>query len=372
MLRSELHIIEAFIGRYVYPSGEVAVVTNEQLGELFAEISVQFRAAILQQFFGGHRDASLIRYIRFHQAGLIRLANDISTFYGSDGEGVNGPAQIIGEGLDALMDHLEISYQKYIDKDISLSDYAMRHLEQTVIEDTSTFFDNTENPQETALLTAVTCSLAQLVENAGPGGLSFRQRESIIQAIQTVRICRDIESDDRAGRIFLLLYRQNFNCPAFVNWFKNRVEATHHSKAGPPELRAGELCRRLTETGMNPVPSIDPAFPPVNETLLTWLIDRAGLQDKPAEKGNTVPLNCSVPQLALFTRLLYQTGSFPVTNISDLFRFFSRNFTTKKQEHISIKSFRKAFYSSEQSTAAVVLDILKRMTVQVETLYFPK
>lgn len=372
MLQSELHIIEEFIGRYIYGTEGEVTVGPEQLRELFAQSSVNFRSRILRHFFGNQREQALSRYLHFHQAGILKLANDVDTFLKASGRDKRTGTSVIQEGLETLADHFEITYPKHFDPDTFLSNYAIRHLEQIVTEDTSTFFHRAESPAVNELLTAITMSLAQFMDHAGPAGISYRQRGAIVQAIQTVRVAMSQETEHIDRRIFLLLFRQNFNFPIFINWFKEHsgLMGSHHS--AERSLQIESIYQLLNETGVNPATGIDPAFPSVMEALISWVAEESGKDTRAAETYPAVPLNCSVSQFALFLRLLHLAGSFPVTNISELFRFFSRHFTTKKQEHISIKSFRKAFYSSEQSTAAIVLDLLKRMTVQVETLYFPK
>jgi len=83
-----------------------------------------------------------------------------------------------------------------------------------------------------------------------------------------------------------------------------------------------------------------------------------------------VPLTLSVAQFSMFIRICYRTGCFSLNNAAEIIRFFATNFTTKRQDAVSVKSFTKGFYSMDQTAAAVIRDFLQRMIALINKTYF--
>jgi hypothetical protein len=54
-----------------------------------------------------------------------------------------------------------------------------------------------------------------------------------------------------------------------------------------------------------------------------------------------------------------------------VFKFFSRNFETKRQKSVSAGSLSKEYYSTSQVTAAVVRDMLQKMIARIDRNFFP-
>jgi hypothetical protein len=93
-----------------------------------------------------------------------------------------------------------------------------------------------------------------------------------------------------------------------------------------------------------------------------------GFAGEPEQLALTLP----VPQFALFIRLFQLAGCFREANLARIHRFFTTHFTSKRQDHISPKSFAKAFYGADQSTAAMVRGALQQMLQFIDQHYFPK
>jgi hypothetical protein len=124
---------------------------------------------------------------------------------------------------------------------------------------------------------------------------------------------------------------------------------------------------------VSPEKSLQPEVGSTNIQLIGWLEEQLGTGSNQimVRTVEQFPLNLSVPQFALFVRICYKTACFPVENVARITRFFSEHFTTKKQPHISPKSFGRAFYNLDQSAAAVVRDFLQKMLNYLNKTYFP-
>lgn len=69
----------------------------------------------------------------------------------------------------------------------------------------------------------------------------------------------------------------------------------------------------------------------------------------------------SVPQLAYSIRLLRDAGIITNENKSELIRFFSRNFSSAQNEHISSESFRSKYFGFEHSAVKHIQGVLTKL-----------
>jgi hypothetical protein len=172
------------------------------------------------------------------------------------------------------------------------------------------------------------------------------------------------------------LYQQNMNSLYFHNWYQEFIagQAAQTSNSQERDDFIAEQIKSLSGIFVPPDKALQPEIASTNLLFIPWL------QEQTIKgKGHTrieqpafqLPLNLSVPQFALFIRIFHKTGCFPLENVALITRFFTEHFTTKKQPHISKKSFGRAFYSLDQSAAAVVRDYLQKMLNYLNKTYFP-
>ncbi|RCH56826.1 hypothetical protein DJ568_02935 [Mucilaginibacter hurinus] len=371
LLRSELTYLEAcarLAVNFNESDASATAVIPAQLVEEMAQRCKEFKELMLREVFSPAKDQAIRRYVQFHQAGLVVLSDEL--FAGLrhiTGPAVPGKSELLLsmlELVEEVLSYLEKQFYAYFDPRHPLSSYhcdAVSRELRTAIEELAPLLSESGigSSLKDVFLHSMDDALTRVrIHGADRGqvdhlyGLNYQIRQYLL--LPTV--------DDRSFQD--LLYRHNFNSTQF----ESRLRAQFQS-----ELAAGrqpDLLPIDRETGLVA------GRRPLDILLKEWYAMQNGTA---LAKGKArtlkmlrLPLHLSVPQLALFARLCYLEGCFQITNISTIMRFFTEHFETKKQLDISLKSFGKAFYAADQSSAAAVRDYLQRMIGLIDKNYFPK
>ncbi len=85
---------------------------------------------------------------------------------------------------------------------------------------------------------------------------------------------------------------------------------------------------------------------------------------------NQTKLKCSlsVPQLALFFRILHDLKIIETTNQTDILKFIVNNFKTSKAENISIRSLQSKYYNLDTATTRTIQKLTSDMMKQINRL----
>lgn len=369
MLRSELYQLEKIVAGVInyYETGRPAATASSpdfaaQLEQAFR----QLREQLTKHLFGGTKEMALVRYVQFHQAGIIALADE---FYArveqraNDLPGLKAIRDEFFRHTDGLLNFLKISFYKFFDHDhpVPLREARTR---LAVLQKQVDQLDQRLLAQriEPSLTEVVQTAFQGKLDTLGKAGLSNHQLKYLDDLLRLINEKLDSGSADTVS-LAELLFRQNFNSNNFISWLSEDLETR----------MPGNLSDAYVE--------VSNRFEPKAPSITDIIAQRPGQPktSRTATHGNIatkpglhMPLNLSVPQFALFIRLCYLENCFHLHNISDIMRFFALNFETKKQLHISVKSFSRAFYRADQATAAVVRDLLNRMIGLIDKLYFPK
>lgn len=386
MVKSELYQLEKEIGNIL---NDRPVTGKEHQFEVQVKSVVTHCITLKEKWahelFHSVKEPVAARYVQFHQAGVTALSNQLSVklpfayFQGMEDK-IHELYLTIVSNLESLLQFLRQGFYKYFDHDYPVSSEQYRErsekINRLIVQLTSAL---KEFGIDEALISAIKLSFDRKLSDANESGISYRQLDQCDTL--TAMIPRLLNEKTNIGTITLAreLYRQNFNSYEFRHWyqgyFSSRISTMAQSKkekAVRDEIDAFQAIFIKQEL------VFEAELPAISEQLIPWLQQllpgQPGTDLKASLKINgheRMPLKFSVAQFAFFVRLCYLEGCFPVNNISDILRFFTRNFETKKQLHISFKSFARAFYGADQATAAVVRDFLQRMINYINKTYFP-
>jgi hypothetical protein len=391
LLKSELYQLEKYVGDIL--SKEQEENTNRHPGKLEAELrNVQtlchsLKTKWVHELFSSVKEHVIQRYVQYHQAGLTSLSNQISRRLASDDFQtannifyLDGYRQLLSD-LESLLYFFKHSFYKYFDLDYKITVYQCHRK----VSEFNEFAEDLKEPANlrpslTPLISVLLSSIGDLYEEAHIEGISYRQAEHAVSLIRTafhmLNVIKDIAPEDLAKS----LYKQNFNTLYFFNWYKDFLTARISLSAREigNEKAIKEEITALENLFVDPAKNLEPELPSIDFMIINWLKEQAPGKEQAVPPETTkkftngqLALNLSVAQFAMFIRIFYQAGCFPINNVSKLMRFFTYHFTSKKQSDISFKSFSKAFYGADQSAAATIRDYLQRMLNYVNKTYFP-
>jgi hypothetical protein len=307
--------------------------------------------------FTAAKEPAVKRYIQFHQACITNLSAEITRIMLSPLEQAAGAGpsrhfylSVLAE-LELLLAYLKDGFYAYFDEDQRLTSYHAAK-QAVAIRELLHELKKTPRPDKTdpAMMDAIYNSLQEFAVDMENNKLSYRQAEQVARLLRVLQPVQDWNT----AELTTTLYRYNLRTGAFVAWFR------HWLAQKMKKLPASDRKLFFEQIGYDekPRPSGEGREP-------------SGWEVQQEEPAGRLPLTLSVAQFGLLVRLLQLAGCFPDTNISRIQRFFTGHFATKKQTDISNKSFSRAFYSSSQTTAAVVRDLLHRMIIYIDKTWFP-
>jgi hypothetical protein len=332
----------------------------------------------LKKLFSSVSEAILVRYVHFHQAGVTALSDRLWRNLSLRSQKSTFTNTVISR-LEELINFLKDSFYRYFDKrhPISLARW------QTVETDLraqllKTLLALRQANIDGSLITAIEHAITLKLQEVNDHSLSFQQADAISIILKKLT---DLAAQTKAPGTTTIaqdLHRLNFNSYSFTTWHQEYLSAMIENTAEPEKSAIiGREIGLLESIYTDPDKAYEPDLPGSYEQVLRWLRKMTPiLPDQAAGNAKVIPerlpLLYSVPQFAFFVRLCYLEGCFPVQNLSAIFRFFTGHFETKKQPNVSVKSFGRAFYSTDQGTAAIVRDLLQRMINLINKTYFPK
>ncbi|NCD68068.1 hypothetical protein [Mucilaginibacter agri] len=380
MLKSELSNVEDCVGIIVNTKEIISepgnAVVQAALYERLVSSCTELKQRMISEVFGSAKDHVIRRYVQFHQAGLITLSDIVFQHVRKvEVPLIPGKSELLIKTLSALQQLLEFiarQFYAYFDLIHGITQYESDLTSNQFRSKIETLAPLLERqPIEPSLVNVFFRSMEDSLDQLRVQTISYEQAIYVDQLLRLIQLKLE-EGNTDTIRFTALLYQQNFNSTYFESWYRQ----THLTvQNGGTHVES----KRLIIEPISQVLGISAGRKPLDMLLRDWLSDHIATGPQSATRKikqevvvPRLPLILSVPQLALFVRLCYLEGCFQISNISNIMRFFTDHFETKKQPHVSVKSFSRAFYSADQATAAMVRDFLQRMIIMIDKTYFPK
>jgi hypothetical protein len=135
----------------------------------------------------------------------------------------------------------------------------------------------------------------------------------------------------------------------------------------------------LTFKAKGDIARYDERWPSLSTMLTEWLNgelpqeeQKTAIENKPtAQAFCKLRLVLPVSHLAFLIRLLSKENIFGLTPLTEIFGFFTANFSTKRKETLSIGGLSKEYYTKNMVTAVEVRALLSKMIARINRDYFP-
>jgi hypothetical protein len=358
LLRNELAGIE---DRPVGEDGPVALPEDQ--------IVRTWEAAV----FSDTGEPCLSRYLNLHLAGIVRISDAL--------DALPCPDLQLDRSLFRLTSHLVRSYTDLLDPDLLLPGVYCRHWLQRNAHRLDKLQQRTGMlPVDPSLKTLLQDHLDQYRHGAGYTRYTLR-------ALQYLQVFGErleqfvLDKPDPEQQLHELLFELNFNHLGYLSCYRDQ---TRRALTGlSEEQKLSFLRAELSRLNAKPEQTryrYHPDWPSVRTMFSRYITEEINLQEQqraafPLSGDPSCPeklsLDLSVAQLAFLIRLFYEEGLFVTANLSLIFRFFARNFSSKKQAHISAGSLSKEFYGLSQISAAIMRDKFTKMISRINRNFFP-
>lgn len=385
MLRSELHELEKSVGA-IFKEISIASIDTYQkqiVGQIayVKTLCSELKKKWTHELLSNAKEQVIKRYIQFHQAGIIRLSDKVNLYVPASYlppetkiEQTAALSQLNAE-LGDVLEFLRTQFYLYFDIDHKAPVYYCQLLYLKIAAFRADLDNYKGTTVDRALIAAVISSVDDLTAEGLLAGISYRQADQAINIVRATQQLLLFGTNPTTDSLVRGLYQQNFNSLHFYNWYQDHLLAKVAALSDKKDQKTvlEEQIKMFAGVFVSAEKALQPELSFTDKFILPWLQDQLSPDHQRSIKPDQIqmPLNLSVPQFALFVRVFYKTGCFPIENVALITRFFTEHFTTKKQPQISHKSFGRAFYNLDQSAAAVVRDFLQKMLNYLNKTYFP-
>lgn len=245
-------------------------------------------------------------------------------------------------------------------------------------------FRNCENEWRMEVLWAFAQPFIHLIKNK-QAKLTYKTLVYLNTVIKQVMIVLSEEENLETGKqIEKILFLYNFNSVHFWNYFCQKIDNSIKNLDSEVE-RLESLCwylKSINQVTVLPGISFNPKQVPVKEIIVNWISDEISYYEKmirlkactPAQLKNTLEnelkilTDMSVSQLAIFIRLLVETGIIKNKNQMDVIKFYASTTQSKRTENISPESFRTKYYNIDESSREAVKHLIIHLLNHINKL----
>ena len=356
-----------------------------QIKKILYEEVERIKKKFVHEIFGFQDERYLERYIQLHQQELIRLTDLLAGQGKKLGSGsefntdLADAYQFAHHILEGLLEFIERHFTKYFDQDAKAPESYIILAGGEVVKSFGELQDRLKQLEsDPELINLVLHPMRKFIENIPTGQISYRKiiyvkeiHKALDRIIQIGEKDQDVEDDVRL--IFLYL---NFNTIKYFRYYTNYINNLIReidSASGRIE-KLSFLLKTINQTQVKPGVGYNKTIRSLKDQLVDWISEEIFYLEKmhqlneknlatngPLTDDFKLRTEMSVSQLAYLLRVFVETKIIHNKNVSELIRFFSRFFQTKRLENISYESFRVRYYNTEDGTKRSVRNLLLLM-----------
>jgi HSP20 family molecular chaperone IbpA len=384
----ELRFFHDLVLRLPGRSNQVAPEDLELLKEDFKQISSHTRAAgdrLMQRFYASADKEERTMLVHDFEKGIVFLcdclkdhmdSNDIDHIYSIGGDfSLPDLYKRIFTASEEMLHMLAGYFKEHFNEQQKMSEIK-RLITATEIKEKMEHIRLRLEVAEVdvALVDILLHPFSQFVNGGKPEAASFRRYFALTELEQSIpyEALMDEKASDPTRQLMEWLHDWNFNSAAFHKFCIGEWQ-TELDECPNLQVRMGVL-RKMIKQRREAAPErtelFHPANPGTQKLALDWLkAEKEDLQElmdeqpeaEEAREMEKFLTGMSIAQLACFTRLMVDTGTFVTPQHNKLFEFFSRSFSTKQRQDISYETFRTKFYRVDPGTMNAVRDLLIKM-----------
>jgi hypothetical protein len=334
---------------------------DAELDDVFAAVTEAWNAA----FFSGMTPDRLRRYLSFHLEGIRVLADSLYPDIGRH--------PVMTVKLIELIDYQREYFGTYFNADVLAPlSYCEKQLSAYKEQAFALMAQIEAADCDRGLKHPVLSYLSAATLSPSPS-YSYRQLNYLGMFLETWKDW-PLSTDE----CLETLTRIDFNHLGVFAFARSRIRTVTSAMEGPSKLAQLQEFRAALPPERSGECAYDPQWPSLRSMLdaliteeTTLLLETLKISSQKTEPFGKLPLNLSVAQLALVVRLFFEEQIINSNNLSAVLKFIAEHFSTVRQANISSRSMSKECYSTSQVTAAVVRDILVKMTRRLDRAFFP-
>ncbi len=277
-------------------------------------------------------------------------------------------------GLESIQSYLETHFTSYINTSLLLP-YNKRLLSAAGLTKTaqSVYTHLVKSPVDTTLRRLLEIPLKKMlsvvVEEQWSYEDLFYHKKLLITLEQAFKGQPALSEES----VLDILFTMNYNSLDFFDYLTTRIGKSIEGYQGTAKIaQLYYLNKVYRQKSMHTRMRYKKTMPPIKEQVLDYLAEEIIYQEKMLhiqadelkisyDESSKLTTGLSVGQLAYLFRILQETGVIGVKSGNELFRFLQSNFSSKRQETISIHTLSNKYYNVEESTRKAVKEVVIKL-----------
>ena len=386
-LKYELEKLEIIIANELFLDQETKEhpmpEDRKDFRQLLTDEVERVKKKFAHEIFAFEDEHHLERYIQFHQQELIRLADVIGK--------VKKPTTKAEFAFDSplrmqacifiedLLSFIERHFTKYFDQDTKAPESYIALAGSEVVKGLGELQDLLKNENtDNNLVDLVLDPLKKFIECIPGNQITYRKiiyvkdiHKEITQGISSRPKRTSVDDEIRTVLLYL-----NFNTINYFRYYTDYInkQVSQTESSSDKIEKFSFILKMINQTQVKPGVAYNHTVRSLRDQVSDWVGEEIfylekmhKLNEKHAVSTGLVSeefkvrTDMSVSQIAYLLRVFLETKIVSNKNISELIRFFSRFFQTKRMENISYESFRVRYYNTEDGTKKSVRSMLLLM-----------
>jgi hypothetical protein len=348
---------------------------------------------LLKESINLSKEKELELYIRRLQAGLIKLADTVTrnkitvaAFLPAKTEAELSIYNVYDFALkcfEELLDEIKSNFNQYFNWDEKIPDYYKLRMQSRLGENLKNFLKEYRLAgTDEELLALMIYPIQNFITDSGSKHTTYRQLSYLEILCKEYHVGIDAEKKRISQtEILKLQIYLNYNNHHFFEYYINLIETELDQKDGTAEklVHLSWWLKTVNQLKQHPTIMHKRDYRPAKEQLVYWLQEEIIFYEKKEllslkaipstaslpDRANNITTVFSVKELALFTKVLLDTGILQTDNKIALINTVAGIINTAKKDEIKAGSLRKNFYTYEEHTKNTLKDHLKNMINQV-------
>ena len=355
-------------------SGSINKEEADDLINICKEEKEKIRLQMMEEVFNAREERTLELLIDKYQAVFIRLIDQLYAYQQANKKQQEYKLLVkaLYEYLNELLYFLQIHYAKYFNPFQKMPFIKMEHIRKELKPKLDTIiaaFQRTILNEK--LIRLIVQPLKQFIVSTA---ITYKESQYMMAiAGELLALDTTVPEEQIIVMVKRILISINFNSPELAAYLINELDnliSEEESVQGKLRILKYQL-KEINQITIKPEYTLHNEYDSLKEQLINWLNEELSFYQ--TEQAVVVALpttnisdtkihtSLSVPQLALFFRLLKEEQLITNSNQSEFLKVVSGSFTTLHKESFSYGHLHGKYYKIEQNTKRSVYDMLMRL-----------
>lgn len=363
-------------------SGDESEGLKKRLGEEVERIKKKF----VHEVFAFGDERHLERYIQFHQQELIRITDELSNrnkeFTLTDRSGISHFVELVHNAYhsaEELLVFIEQHFTKYFDQDTKAPESYITLAGSDVVKSLASLRDRLRKlDADPNLVELALAPVKNFIENIPGNQITYRKIIYVKEVQKELRrlISSGKKENELDEELRLVLMYLNYNSIKYFRYYTNHISSLlgDIDSSSARIERLSYILKIINQSQVKPGVGYNHTMRALKEQVSDWVSEEIFYLEKiyqlnmkhsqaneAMDEDFKLRTEMPVAQLAYLLRIFVEIRIIHNQNVSELIRFFSRFFLTKRLESISYESFRVRYYNTEDSTKRNIRSMLLSM-----------